>query len=235
VNPLSLAPDRSAFSYVTDHLLLGASTGFMSSVRGDWPQSIARALAISDAAVELSALSGPELAPLVNFLRGRNGTPLPFGYVSVHGPSKGWPSSINELAAQLQDLPDQVESVILHPDTIDDCGPLKDLGSLVVLENLDHRPSTGRDVAEMMPWFEALPDAGFCFDIAHVTALEGGLELGHSLLDAFGGRLRQVHLSSFVRDGAKHVPLTEQDARRFASLLGRCLGVPWILEAPLVG
>ena len=233
MNPLTLAPDRSAFSYIREHLLLGASTGFMTDLRGDWSRSVAEAVAISDAAVELSALSGPELAPLIGFLNDRNGTPIPFGYVSVHGPSKDWSAGMAQLADQLRELPTQVETVVLHPDKIDDTRPLRQLGSLIVLENLDHRPSTGRDVAEMAPWFEALPDAGFCFDIAHVTAFEEGLQLGHELLDAFGGRLRQVHLSSFVREGAQHVPLTEQDARRFGSLLRRCLGVPWILEAPL--
>lgn len=103
----------------------------------------------------------------------------------------------------------------------------------MVLENLDHRPSTGRTPAELAPFFEALPKAGFCLDVAHVTAIDPTLLLAHQLLDAFGARLRQLHLSSFVRDEAKHVPLTDEDITRFEPILRRCRGVPWILEAPL--
>jgi hypothetical protein len=183
-------------------------------------------------AVELSALSAPELEPLIAFLATRS-SQLPFIYVSVHGPTKGWTAGEAALAQRLRMLPPQIESVVLHPDVLDDLEPLAALGALVVLENLDHRPDTGRTPCELAAFFEVLPEAGFCLDVAHVTAIDPSLELAHDLLDAFGGRLRQLHLSSFVREQAKHIPLTEEDIERFVPVLRRCRGVPWILEAPL--
>jgi hypothetical protein len=217
---------------VAEHHLLGASTGYMDDARGDWPELIARAMRTSRRAIELSALSSPELGPLLDFLGSRRGD-LPFIYVSVHGPTKGWVAGEAELARQLGRLPAQVESVILHPDVLDDPGPLRALGTLAVLENLDHRPTTGRTPAELAPYFDELPEAGFCLDVAHVTAIDPTLALAHELLDAFGNRLRQLHISSFVRDDAKHIPLTYADVTRFWPVLRRCRGVPWILEAPL--
>jgi hypothetical protein len=217
---------------IASHHLLGASTGYMTDDRGQWPALVNRARATSGRAVELSALSSPELEPLLCFLKQLR-SQLPFIYVSVHGPTKGWTAGEAELARQLGRLPAQVESVILHPDVLEDLEPLVALGSLIVLENLDHRPSTGRTPDELAPFFEALPDAGFCLDVAHVTAIDPTLALGHELLDAFGGRLRQLHLSSFIREGAKHVPLIDDDIERFEPILQRCRGVPWILEAPL--
>jgi hypothetical protein len=41
--------------------------------------------------------------------------------------------------------------------------------------------------------------------------------------------LREVHLSS-IREGV-HTELTPDDEALFATVLGRCRDVPWILEA----
>jgi hypothetical protein len=51
------------------------------------------------------------------------------------------------------------------------------------------------------------------------------------LLDAFADRLAEVHISSIERDG-EHVPLRAVDAEAFLPVLERCVGVPWVLEAP---
>jgi hypothetical protein len=206
----------------------------MADQRGDWQSLIERAEAATPRAVELSALSGPELEPLLEYLD-RLAQPLPFIYVSVHGPAKHLVVSELELVEQLSRLPTQVQSVVLHPDVLKDVDALRSLGPLVVLENMDHRSTTARTVSELVKFFDALPEAGFCLDVAHITAIDPTMRLAHELLDAFGGRLREVHISSFERDPARHVPLTDQDIERFAPVLKRCSGVPWILEAPLPG
>ena len=58
------------------------------------------------------------------------------------------------------------------------------------------------------------------------------MEEGERLLDSFAGRLRHVHVSSLDETG-HHLPLTPEHEDLFEHTLGRCLGVPWILEAPL--
>ena len=94
---------------------------------------------------------------------------------------------------------------------------------------MDDRKFTGRVADEMESFFEELPDAGFCLDVAHVRSIDPTMDAAHELLDRFRSRLRHVHLSSL--DDGRHVPLTEDDEGLFAEVLNRCRDVPWILEA----
>jgi hypothetical protein len=122
-------------------------------------------------------------------------------------------------------------SVIMHPDTIHDAAAFIGLGGRLLLENMNTQKRTGRTGDELGPYFQALPQARFCFDIAHAYQCDPTLALAHELLDAYGARLGQVHVSSILHDGT-HVPLRERDAALFWPALERCVGTPWILEAP---
>ncbi len=123
-----------------------------------------------------------------------------------------------------------MRSIIVHPDVIGEPALYGRLGSRLVLENMDPRKAFGQGADDLATLFAALPEAGLCLDVAHVGAVDPTMELAHELLDRFGPRLRQLHVSSLV-DG-EHVPLTEQDAERFQPVLRRCVDVPWVLEAP---
>ena len=94
---------------------------------------------------------------------------------------------------------------------------------------MDDRKITGSVADEMEKFFEELPDAGFCLDVAHARSVDPTMEAAHELLGRFRSRLRQVHLSSL--DHGRHVPLTEDDEQLFAEVLDRFRDVPWILEA----
>jgi sugar phosphate isomerase/epimerase len=209
---------------------VGASTGYMTGARGDWPRLLAAAEALSHDVVELSALSADELPGLRAFLA--DGEALGFAHVSVHGPSKGWAGTPGELAAELAALPAQVEGIVMHPETLGDPAPFAALGARLWLENMDTRKPDGRTPAELARYFVALPHARFCFDVAHAWLHDPTMALAHALLDAFGDRLAEVHVSS-IEESGEHVPLRPQDAETFAPVLARCVGIPWILEAPL--
>ena len=71
---------------LADHHPIGISTGAFDESRGDWPALVDAACSASTFAVELSALSGDELAGLITYLLGKPS--LPFRYVSVHAPVK---------------------------------------------------------------------------------------------------------------------------------------------------
>ncbi len=202
---------------LADHHPLGISTGVFADLRGDWHRLVDAASSVSTSAVELSALSGDELPGLVAYLQSE--PHVPFGYVSVHAPVKG----IDPVRGYslLHDLPPSVRSIVVHPDGTLDLDSCRGLASRLTLENMDFRKDAGRVAAELEPFFAALPDAGFCLDIAHAHSIDPSMAAAHELLDRFRGRLRQVHLSSLGDDG-HHLPLAEGDEPLFAPVLDRC-------------
>lgn len=216
-------------SVVSSHHPVGASTGYMEELRDDWPAQVAEARSISPFAVELSALSERQLEPLSEFLAGQ--PELPFRYLSIHGPSKHRSMDEGDLVAHLEELVADADAVVMHPDTIEDPTAYTTLGRKLVIENMDARKSDGRTADELTALFAELPEAGFCFDIAHAWSINPDMSVAGELLDAFGDRLRHVHLSSLTEE-LHHVPLTVEHEHLFRPLLERCVDVPWILEAP---
>lgn len=218
-----------AESIVSRHHPLGASTGYMADHRGDWLRQIKMAWEVSPFAIELSALSEPELPSLAEFLESDRS--LPFRYISIHGPSKNLQGDEERLVAELAKLSRYANAIVMHPDTIEDPSNFQVLGHKLLLENMDARKDAGRTPQELGPLFGELSDAGFCLDIPHAWSVDPSMEVAGELLDSFGPRLRHVHLSS-LSDDLHHVPLTGEDEARFSSTLTRCLDVPWIFEAP---
>ena len=214
---------------VLDHHPIGASTGYMSELRGSWDTAVEEACQVSSFAVELAALSEPELGPLLAYL-GRMPA-LPFRYLSVHAPSKDRALPEAELVAALAGLPAFVDAIVVHPDQIADPAVYRRLGTRLVIENMDSRKRSGQFGEELEELFAALPEAGFCFDVAHAWSVDPEMGVGEDLLDRFAPRLRHVHLSS-LDDDRHHVPLSAAHEALFAPLLDRCRDVPWMLEAP---
>lgn len=218
-----------AESIVSRHHPLGASTGYMADERGNWLHQIELAWEVSPFAIELSALSEPELPSLAEFLG--SGRSLPFRYISIHGPSKNLQGDEEKLAAELARLAPFAHAIVMHPDTIEDPANFRLLGYKLLLENMDARKNSGQTPEELEPLFSELPEAGFCLDVPHACSVDPTMEVASQLLDRLGRRLRHVHLSSLSKD-LHHVPLTVEDEIRFRSTLERCLDVPWIFEAP---
>lgn len=214
-------------SSIARHHPIGASTGYLTGLRGNWDGLLAAVEQTSTFATELAALSEPELYDLRNFLV--HAGPLPFHYLSVHAPVKHLRAKEGVMVSWLLELPPEVRAIVAHPDTIEDFGRYRPLGSRLVIENMDARKETGRTPEELGPVFDKLPEAGFCFDIAHAWSIDPTMRLAGELLDRFGDRLRHVHLSS-LQDG-KHVPVLPEHDALFQPILDRCRDVPWILEA----
>lgn len=214
-------------SPLAKHHPIGASTGYLTELRGDWDGLLEAVERTSTFATELAALSEPELRELRNFLV--HVGPLPFRYLSVHAPVKHLQAHEEEMIGWLLALPPEVRAIVTHPDTMDDPVSYRRLGNRLVVENMDKRKATGRTPEELAPIFAELPEAGFCFDIAHTWSIDPTMEMAGELLDRFGDRLRHVHLSS-LQDG-RHVPVLPEHDILFQPLLDRCRDVPWILEA----
>jgi hypothetical protein len=213
---------------LSSHHPMGVSTGVLAH-GSDWPAIVRAACSVSTHAVELAAHDRGELAPLVGFLAGR--PRLPFRHLSVHTPVKGELGTDAERVEALLELPHAVRTLIAHPDLVADPEPYRALGRRIVFENMDNRKASGRTAGELEDLFAALPEAGFCLDIAHAHTIDPSMTVAAELLDRFRGRLREVHLSS-IRNGS-HTELTVEDEALFAPVLSRCRDVPWILEAPV--
>jgi len=208
----------------------GIATGAYERERDDWRRALDRASAEQWRTVELTAVVEPLLGALVELLQ-RDGDALAgFERVSLHAPIAA--RDLAATAAVLAALPLEGD-VIFHPDVWRTEPALRAFGTRVVFENMDIGKSFGRSVDDLRAVFAAHPFAGFCLDVAHVWTNDPTLALGHDLLDAFDGRLRQLHVSGIEPDGT-HRPTTEADLALYGPLLDRCAGVPWILEAVLV-
>lgn len=220
---------KQAGSIVSRHHPVGASTGYMQDLRGNWGAQVEAAWQVSPFAIELSALSETELPSLSRYLG--SGRSLPFRYISIHGPSKHRQMDEENLVSELVQLAAYANGVVMHPDTLDQPELYRPLGQKLLLENMDARKPTGRTPEELEATFSELPDAGLCFDIAHAWSIDPGMSVATELLDRFGARLRHVHLSS-LSDDLHHVPLTAEHEELFHPVLERCVDVPWIFEAP---
>jgi sugar phosphate isomerase/epimerase len=215
---------------VRDHLAIGASTGYMSASRGDWDVLARAAADESLSAVELSALSEPELPGLITWLEAAPS--LPFRWIAAHAPTKARAMPEADLVERLAQLAPHVAAIVVHPDVMEEPSLYRPLGPKLVVENMDTRKPIGQRAEQLHRLFAELPEARLCFDIAHAAAVDPMLAEGERILEQLGARLSHVHISSLDAD-CHHVPLTDQDEERFGPLLDRCRDVPWILEAPL--
>jgi hypothetical protein len=169
---------------------IGFSSGALA--KGDFRKGLALQQSAEFTAVELSALREPELLPLVD-----TAAALPLGkfaYVSFHAPSAFKTLREHDVVALLFRLPEHWP-VVVHPDLIHEPEIWATLGSRLCLENMDLRKRTGRTVDEMKAAFDALPAAGFCLDLGHARQIDPTMGIAIEMLERFGPRLRQLHVS----------------------------------------
>jgi hypothetical protein len=207
----------------------GIATGAYVDERDDWRSALARARREGFATIELTAIRNERVQALTVLLADDPGALDRFERVSVHAPARDFVDDPTPVLDSLRTLP---HDIVFHPDVYREQGWIRELTSRAVFENMDSTKTFGRGVGDLSATFAAFPDAGFCLDVAHVWTNDPTLALGHELLDAHGGRLRQLHVSGIEADGT-HRPTTRADLELYAPLLERCGTVPWLLEAEL--
>ena len=184
-------------------------------------------------AVELSALREDELDPLLRVLDQLREKLAKFQYVSFHAPSQLRRISEPELVAKLKPIADRGWAIIVHPDMIKDFGLWRELGRAVCIENMDKRKVTGRTARQLRHIFEELPEATFCFDIGHARQVDPTMQEAESMLEAFRGRLRQIHLSH-VNSQSHHERLNYESIIAYQSVAHWFdRSIPIILETPV--
>jgi hypothetical protein len=179
--------------------------------------------------IELCAIVAPLVTSLAEYLA-TEGDVAAFSRVSLHAPVGI--ASPNEAIEELLLLPLDGD-VILHPDVYGRSDAVAELGPRAVFENMDVAKRFGRTNEDLTTILERFPEAGFCLDVAHVWTNDQTLSLGHALIDAFGARLRQLHVSGIESDGT-HRETTRDDLALYAPLMERCEGVVHVFETVLV-
>ena len=181
--------------------------------------------------VEFSALRESEFEPLLIALGQIDLTS--YTYVSFHAPSRYERANEKRLIQRLAEhLPKRL-GVILHPDAAKDLEAWRDLGSRLLVENMDKRKITGRFVSELRAVFEKLPEARFCFDLGHARQVDPTFIEAGRLLEEFASRLAQVHISE-VNTASRHERISLAAAKSYqqaADMIPEW--VPVIIEAPV--
>jgi hypothetical protein len=210
---------------------IGFSTG--SIALGDVSLGLNIATHSRTNAVELSALREEELDPLLRSLDRLQDKLRTFVYISFHAPSKREKLSEAEVVSKLKQVADRGWAIIVHPDIIKDFSLWRALGSAVCIENMDKRKRIGRTAAQLKSVFDELPEATFCFDIGHARQVDPTMQEAESLLQMFGKRIRQIHMS-YVNSQSYHERLNYESIiayQRVSQWLDR--SIPIILETPV--
>lgn len=192
---------------------IGFSTGAVA--RGDFQVALDQLRGHHVEAVELSALRIDELDPLASAISQLDLTS--FSFVSIHAPSRFGPELEQSVVGRLASLVEWGYPIVVHPDVLFTPSVWSGLGGKLLIENMDKRKPVGRNVVELRPFFEALPDARFCFDIGHARQFDPSMTEASLLLQAFGGRLAEVHISE-VSTASRHEPISRNAVRAFQAV-----------------
>ena len=189
---------------------IGFSTGALA--RGDFRRAVTLLEAHRIQIVELSALRMDELEPLVAALPRldlKN-----FTFISIHAPSRFDRRTESEVVELLSDPKASNYPVVVHPDVVFTPSLWRQLGDRLLIENMDKRKPVGRTVQELRLFFELLPDARFCFDIGHARQIDPTMTEAAFLLQTFGERLAEVHISE-VNTASRHDPISRNATLAF--------------------
>jgi hypothetical protein len=98
---------------------------------------------------------------------------------------------------------------------------------------MDKRKPIGRTAKELREIFNRLPSATFCLDIGHAHQIDPTMGEAILILEEFGSRLRQLHVSE-VNSESKHDSISLESASAF-SLVAHLIpnDIPIILESRL--
>ena len=208
---------------------IGFSTGAIA--KGDFRRALCLLKDAHVPAVELSALREHELPELANSLPGLDLSS--FTYISVHAPSGFKELSEREVVHLLANANSLRLPIVVHPDTIRSPELWRPFGRLLLVENMDKRKPVGRTTLELQKVFQDLPEAGFCFDIAHSRQVDPTMIESAHMLREFQGRLREVHASG-VTTRSSH-GLISAAAHSAYGIVAHLIpeNVPIILESPV--
>jgi hypothetical protein len=171
---------------------IGFSTGALS--KADFRQALGMLREIEVDVIELSALRIGELDPLLNAIDSLDLSQFT-SFISIHAPSNIKVQDEALVVEKLSTVLSRGWPIVVHPDSIHDAQLWQRFGRNLCLENMDKRKPIARTRDELAVWFEQLPDASLCLDLAHVRQIDTTMTEAYRILRDFKNRLREVHLS----------------------------------------
>ena len=211
---------------------IGFSTGAV--MLGNFQEALRVMRGTSMTAAELSALRLPELPVLIGALPELDLGQ--FSYVSVHAPSSFSAEEEDGVIELLSRIPPGWP-IIVQPDTIHDSAKWARFDSQLAIENMDRRKPDGRSAEELCRWFERLPNASLCFDLAHAHQCDRTMTEAFRILLRFSDKICQLHVSELDSVG-HHFPLSYGSIQAFSEIASLIpADSPVILESlnPLQG
>ncbi|MDQ8199378.1 hypothetical protein QEH56_14525 [Pelagicoccus enzymogenes] len=210
---------------------VGFSTGALE--KGDYRKAVSWLQNESVDSVELSALRYDELEPLVQDL---DSLPLGgFRHISFHAPSSFEQEQEKHVVDLLGNVHKRGWNIVVHPDVIYRPRLWSHFGEQLLIENMDQRKPVGRNIRELERWFEELPKARLCLDVAHARQMDTTLSLLINIFRRFIDRIAEVHISE-LDSNYRHRPMSRtavNDFKRLAPGLKR--SIPIIIESGLGG
>lgn len=194
--------------------LVGFSTGAI--LKGDVHGALTILAAQSIEAVELSALRLPELEPLVRCLPALNVEQM--RVVSVHAPTKFERHEEAAVIALLDRVAESGIPIVVHPDSVVDWNRWTHFAHMLLLENMDKRKPAGRNMGELRRCFDRLPDARWCFDIAHARQVDPSMIEAFRLAEQLADRLALIHISE-LSSSSRHERLSSLAFQSFQDLV----------------
>jgi len=192
---------------------IGFSTGALA--KQDFRRALVCLRLYNIPVVELSALRLNELEPLVGAIADLDLSS--FQFVSFHAPSHLARSDESHVTDQLRLVVGRGIPVVAHPDVIATDQSWEWMGQHLLIENMDKRKPVGRTSKELKYLFDRFPKSRFCFDIGHARQVDPTMVEARLILESFGDRLVQVHLSE-VNTGSRHDPLSVNAISAFQSV-----------------
>ena len=88
-----------------------------------------------------------------------------------------------------------IDMLVVHPDIVEDWGPILELNIPVGAENMDNRKESHRSVSDMVQLFEDTSQLHMVLDVNHVYSNDTSMGLAKEFYKSCGERIKEIHLS----------------------------------------
>lgn len=157
-----------------------------------------------------------------------------FDYISIHAPTDNVYGKNNKTEKFLEKLKEvcrklQIDTIVLHPDTIDNFSILEKSKLPFGIENMDKANKIGTDVG-FFKKIKKKHSFGFVLDAQHAYEHDPSMKLAKKLFFIMGNRLKHMHISGST-NYLNHAPVylsNNKDA--IVKILNLGLEFPKILE-----